>query len=58
MKFKELEMLDRDDVKLARKVERAGLDTFSQAVKTIYRAEYEDDEDALARVNEWVEKTG
>lgn len=58
MKFKELEALDKEDVKLARAVERAGLDTFSQAVKTIYRAEYENNEEALARVNEWVEKLG
>ena len=58
MKFQSmLRELDRDDVRLARHVESAGLTSFSQAVKTIWSHYYAPEEDEIdgaeERFDEW-----
>ena len=58
MKFNEmLRELDRDDVRLARRVESTGLTSFSQAVKTIWSVYYapidQEISGAEERLDEW-----
>ena len=53
----DIDRLDNDDLKLARKVERAGLATISTAARTIVRAN-EGDKTALATVQEWEKQIG
>lgn len=50
---KMLNSLDNNDIRIARRIEACGLATFSQIVKTMYRAVIEDDGDALVRLVEW-----
>lgn len=52
-----IKQLDSEDYKLARKVERAGLASVSQAAKTIYRAN-EGDAIALKAVEKWEAELG
>jgi len=50
--MKDIDRLSNEDLKLARRVERAGLATISTVARTIVRAN-EGDKTALATVKEW-----